>query len=147
MTEFDKFLYRVASNGADDLRVKIGYYNPRAYKRQDGGYDPGFLFGFETEVEATTGERWNNELKAVTYDPQVRVMQRGNSLVTIEEAEMRAEVNRQALQMAHYIQNALTVGESTIPEIAEYLTGLLHSGEPVDAADAFEYVFKSKEIN
>lgn len=126
---YDKFIYTVYPNEyggkTHNLTVRIAYYDP---ERWDG--EGGDLFGFETEVAADNRANYDDDGKFVGVELSVRVMQRGNSFCSIEEAEMRAEINRQALDMAHFIQDQLDAGED-LGAISAFLTDALTPGTPV----------------
>lgn len=140
MPEFDKFIYKVLPRELEGrtygLQVKISYYDP---ERWDG--KGGELFAFGTEV-VVDDESWLETLGADAKF-EIEVRQSGNSLVSIEHAEMRANINRQALEMAYFIQDQLAAGED-LGTIAQFLSKALKAGEPVEKG--FRYSVTNREL-
>lgn len=133
---YDAFLYEVRDTliGEQTLRfhVKIGYYEPRRWKDQNDKYQPGMAFAAHTEVCVEDKGLWNGEGESEGRVMEIRVSQTGNSLVSIEEAELRAEVNTQALHLAYFIRDQLDMGVGLV-ELVSFLKAAFYVGNPVPA--------------
>lgn len=129
---YDKFLYYVRTSGYG-LQVDIGYFDP---ERFDG--EGGLAFGLTSHV-LVEDESWGGP-DGIWH---VKVSQVGNSFCEIEEAQLRAEVSRQALEMACFIRDQLAMGES-LEKIIEFLDTILEPGQPIEGPWRYSGATKAK---
>jgi hypothetical protein len=127
MHGYDCFYYSVDQNDYEgetlSLHVGVSFYDP---ERFDGKGGP--LFACSTEL--SVDRRFQDN------EPRIGVMQQGNSSVDIAFAEMRAEVNRQVMELAYFVRDKLNDG-CELSEVARALTVVLRPGTPV--AEPFRY--------
>lgn len=139
---YDSFLYELRDTmiGEKMLRfsVKLGYYEPKRWKQDDGSYSPGMAFAASTNIDVEDKGLWDDDGVSQGREMKIQVAQTGNSLVSIEEAEERHEVNVQALQLAYFVRDQLDM-EVGLAELVAFLKFALKVGESVPINRPFRY--------
>lgn len=111
-----QFLYYIRKNGSG-LQIELGPYDPDRFEGK-GGHR--FAFDGEVWVSDDYFKPSPDRIREPGESYTVQVMQKGNSLVSLEDAKLRALVNETVLGLGTFIQEMLDKGES-LDNIYEWL--------------------------